>query len=196
MVLFIAPMVILLAGTGDALYGNCEFCVPADVNTYEVYERNTLVGCGGVRYKGEGDWLKDSTPRIEKLRAHGSQVEVVYDRPWDPRAPETITLTARYHFKLERRTARKARVEKGWRDAGFVLEGGTYILQTELEKLRYALEKANQPTEDPPPPILKGSDVIESPPVPGLTRQFWLHGLILVGGLAVLGVLTKTFFLR
>jgi len=195
MLALIAPLMILLAGSGDPLYGEGDYCVPKDVKTYQIYEGGESKGFGGVRYWGEDGWLNENRPKVEEMRQHKSQAEIVFDRPWSPARPERITLTSSFRFDLEMQTDRKARLKQGWKNAGYVSEGGIYILEKELAKVQQALALANRPAEEAPMPVLKGSDVIEGAATPGLVRQFWLHGLILVGGLGVLSVLVKLYFL-
>lgn len=195
MVMAIAPLLLLMLGQGDALFGSGDLCVPADVNTYEVFEGGVSKGFGGVRYRGEEDWLADNTPKVVEMREHKLQVEVVYDRPWDPVKPETLTLTSRCAFTIERRSARLDRLKTGWANAGYVVENGVYVRAQELEKIRTALAMAAQAAQPPAQPVLTGAETLEGTASPGLVRQFWLHALILVGGAALLAALVRAFFL-
>lgn len=172
--------------------------VPPDVPTFNITLTDGTVIIGGLFH--DGGWEEDPSGPGTGV----SRLDIVYDTPWAPDRLESVRRGRILRIDYEAPALRKARLEKGWTNAGFEMidtpSGRMPVHKSEREYARRAREMAEAVSAEVVPPLdspegLAPAEAVSFTPRPPGLRQWAGHAAIVVAALALLAVVFKALVL-
>ncbi len=147
----------------------------------------------------QGQWLDNAS--IPELKS--KSVEIIMDTPWETPQIRRRELGHRLEVSYEAPVLRKKRLEEGWKKAGYVLldtpQGKKAMRETLYKQALQSIEMAQSIYQQNQPPELlytpAGVELSSNPPRVSFIKQWILHILIIITGIACLSFIIWKFLL-
>ena len=183
------------ASAADPLYGT----VPEDVPTFLIQFSDKKQAYGAIRLRD--DWCRVTTEPDESV----SQIEIVFDTPWEPREPFRGLRSRVVSLDYQPSALRRSRLESGWGDAGYLFvetpQGKRPIHTREIEyaKRAQALEEALRRAVNPPADAAQSqtpgpSESLDAPP--GSLEQWGAQIALAITGMALAALVFRALVMR
>lgn len=171
--------------------------VPDDVPTFIMRLSNDRTDYPvGIRINN--DWFRDRAGPAGDVK----QIEVVYDTPWHPQEPKKVLFSKVERLAYETLALRRARLAKGWENAGYTFvdtaQGRAPVLESELKLARKAQEMADEVDRELYPPeevVEEAAPTSNAGGVSRVVREWWPHVVIVVIGLSLAALVVKRMVL-
>lgn len=173
--------------------------VPPNVPTFNITltDGTSIIGA----FFHDGDWEREPGGPAAGV----SRVDIVHDTPWAPDRLDGVRRGRILRIDYEAPALRRARLEKGWTNAGFEMmdtpSGRMPVHKSEREYARRAREMAEAvaaelapPADSLVAPVPAEAALPIDPPVAG-ARQWAGHAAVIAVALALLAVVIKTLLL-
>ena len=177
-----------LGASPDAhLYGD----IPSDVPTYSVYVNDAKQGVVALRV--ENDWYREDVVDLQP----GQRATWYFETPWAPQEPR-FAPRGNVTYQREIESLRKERLQKGWKEAGYIFRKGPNgtqrIYEPHLEYAQRSQAMAQAVEDRLNPPLPENTVAVtqtDTPKKPGIFTLYGPHIIILLIGLAALGAIIK-----
>ena len=179
----------------DPLYG----AVPEDVPTFDAEVSGMEKAYVAIRLKN--DWYRGTAEPEDSA----SQIDIVYDTPWEPREPFKVLRIDVESLDYQAPALRRSRLESGWREAGYRFvetpQGRRPIHTREIEyaKRAQALEEALRGDVNPPPDAAQAqtpgpSESLDAPS--GSLEQWGAQIALAITGMALAALVFRGLVMR